>query len=255
MTGSPKRTSLNQLYSWGSPPDHYATHPDSVLHNMDSQFSKWSYDLSEGTTGVPFVMAQAPPDTHQSLVKVDRGLWATGEEDADSKTVNSHSIAQAVLERAQKKSSPKPMGVPKHKVWTAADTASKENSASKRAVLIAKSKAASDSRLVVSRSANQRRSTMQRNKNRRSIIPSPPPIARKAEPARKQHAPAEQPQATVLIVDRKDENQRHELDSALDSERLHLSNDRHMEWLMKRLKSTGADNEEDGRMLGEIEVR
>lgn len=238
-----KRTHMNQLRSWGSLSDHYATYPDNVLQNMDTQFSKWSYDLNEGTTGVPFAIAQAPPDTHGSLMKVDREIWVTSDGDADDKTVNNHGAARAVLERAQKKSSKilnvsKSTGAPKLKIPTATNTASKEDSTSKRAALIAKSKAAKDSALVVSKSANQRRSALQRNKNRRSIMPSPPPMARKAELAKKQAALTEEPRPTVLIMDRKDEDQRRELNSALQNQTLDLSNDRQVEWLMERLKST-----------------
>ena len=261
ITGSPKRTNLDNLHSWGSFPDHYATYPDDVLQNIDTQFSRWSYDINEGTTGVPFVMAQAPLDTHESLVKVDRELWITGDEDANRKIANSHGAARAVVERAQKKSSKllsmsKPIGAPKLKIPTAANAASKEDSASKRAALIAKSKTVKDNALVVSKSANQRRSAMQRNKNRRSIMPSPPHTARKTELVKKQDAQTEESRPTVIIVDRKDEDQRRELDSALQNGKLDPSNDRHMEWLMKRLKSTGADNEEEeSQVIREVEVR
>lgn len=251
---------MDQIHSWGSFPDHYATYSDNVLQNMNTQFSKWSYDLNEGTTGVPFAMAQAPTDTHESLMKVDRELWVTGDEDVDGRTVKSHGAARAVLERAQKKSSKlpnvsKPTGASKFKTSTAANAASKEDSASKRAALIAKSKAAKDSALVVSKSANQRRSAMQRNKNRRSIMPSPPPTARKAVPVKKQDAQIEEPRPTVLIMDRKDEDQRRELDSASQNGAIDLRNDSHIEYLTKRLRSTGADNEEDeGRVIEKARV-
>lgn len=259
-SGSPKRTELNQLHSWGPFPDHYATYPDNVLQNMDTQFSKWSYNLDEGTTSVPFVMAKAPPDTHESLVKVDGKFWATGDEDVDRKTVNSDGSARSVLERAQKKSpklpnKSKPTGAPKLKILTAANAAPTEESASKRAALITKSIAAKDSALLVSKLANQRRSAMQRNRNRRSIMPSPPPTARRAESGKKQVVQTEESRPNILVVDRKDEDQRRDLDPALGNGKLDLSNDRHMAWLMKRLKSIGADNEEDGsRMIGEVEV-
>jgi hypothetical protein len=244
---------MNQLHSWGSYPDHYATYPDNVLQNMDTQFSKWSYDLNEGTTGVPFVMAEAPSDTHESLVKVDREFWVAGE-GVDRNTVNSHGAAQAVLQRAQKKSpKSKPTGTPKPKISTTGNAHPKDDSASKRAALIAKSKVAKESALVVSKSANQRRSAMQRNKNRRSIMPSPPPTARKPEPVEKHDAQTES-RPTVLIVDREDKAQRREFDSALQSGAFDLSNDRHMELLMKRLRSTGADTEEDEGRSTEVEV-
>ncbi|KAF3041489.1 hypothetical protein E8E12_000803 [Didymella heteroderae] len=259
MAHLPKRAHKNHFQSWGSFSDHYATCPDNVLQNMDTQFSEWSYDLNEGTTGVPFVMAEAPPDTHESLVKVDRIFWVTGDEDTGGKTRDSHGAARAVLERAQKKSfklsiMSKSTGAPKLKTSTAANAASNEDSASKRAARIAKSKAAKDSSLVVSKSAIQRRSAMQRNKNRRAVMPSPPPTARKAEPVKKRDTRTEESRPTILIVDRKDDDQRHELDSALQHGTLDFSNDKHMELLMKRLRSTGADDEEDGgRVIGEVE--
>ncbi|KAJ4402364.1 hypothetical protein N0V91_007229 [Didymella pomorum] len=259
MPHPPKRTELNQLHSWGPFPDHYATYPDNVLQNMDTQFSKWSYNLNEGTTSVPFVMAKAPPDTHESLVKVDGKFWATGDEDVDRNTVNSDGSARSVLERAQKKSpklpnKSKPIGAPKLKILTAANAAPTEESASKRAALITKSIAAKDSALLVSESANQRRSAMQRNRNRRSIMPSPPPTARRAESGKKQVVQTEESRPNILVVDRKDEDQCRDLDPALGNGKLDLSNDRHMAWLMKRLKSIGADNEENGsRMIGEVE--
>ncbi|KAJ4378981.1 hypothetical protein N0V86_005858 [Didymella sp. IMI 355093] len=192
-------------------------------------------------------------DTHESLSKVGREFWVTGE-GVDRNTVNIHGATQAVLQRAQKKSpKSKPTGTPKIKTSTAGDAHPKNDSASKRAALIAKSKAAKDSTLVVSKSANQRRSAMQRNKNQRITMPLPPPTTRKAGPAEKQGAQTES-RPTVLIVDREEKAQRRELDSALQSGALDLSNDRHMELLMKRLRSTGADTDEDEGRSIEVEV-
>lgn len=86
-------------------------------------------------------------------------------------------------------------------------------------------------------------------------MPSPPPTVRKAVPVKKQDAQAEESRRTTLIVDRKDENQRRELDSALKNGGLDLRNDSHIEYLMKRLNSTGADIEGDGgRVMGETQV-
>lgn len=111
---------------------------------MDTQFSKWSYDLNEGTTGVPFVMAQAPTDTHERLMKVDRELWVMGDKVVNGRTTKCHSTARTVLERAQKSSKlhsvSRPTGESKLKISTAANATSKEDSASKRAALITKSK-------------------------------------------------------------------------------------------------------------------
>ncbi|KAF1926650.1 uncharacterized protein M421DRAFT_6913 [Didymella exigua CBS 183.55] len=259
MAHVPKRTHMNQVHGWVSFPDHYALYPDNVLQNMDTQFSKWSHDLSEGTTAVPFAMAQAPPDTHESLVKVDREFWITGNESANVESANSKAVAKAVLERAQKKSpkplySTKPAGIPKLKMSTASDATSKDDSSSKRAALIAKSKTAKESSLVISRSANQRRSAMHRNKSRRSIMPSPPPTARKLEPVKKQEAQTEESRPTILILDRKEDDQHRELDSALQKGTLDWSNDRHVDLLMKRLRGTEADNDEDrGRVVDRIE--
>lgn len=251
---------MNQLHNGRTLPEHYATYPDNVLQNMDTQFSKWSYGLNEGTTAVPFVMAQAPTDTHESLVKVDREVWVTGDESADRETGNSQGAAKAVLERAQKKipeqlNSSKPTGASKLKVPTNGGGPSKDESSSKRAALIAKSKAAKDSSLLVSKSANQRRSAMHKNKNRRSIMPSPPPTARKPEPVTKQKAQTEESKPTALILDRKEDDQRHELDSALQNRSFDWNNDGQLKALMEQLRSTGADiSEAGGRVVRDVEV-
>lgn len=249
---------MDQLHNRVSPPGHYASYPDNVLQNMDTQFSKWSYDLDEGNTAIPFVMAQAPSDTHQSLVKVDRKFWIT-EESVNGETVSSQSEAKAVLERAQRKSlkpleSTKSAGAPKLTVSSSGGLAFTDESSSKRAALIAKSKAAKHSSLVISKTANQRRSAMHKNKNRRSIMPSPPPTARKLEPVKKTEAQTEEPPPTVLILDRKVNNQRRELDSALQNGTLDWNNDTHMELLMKQLKNTGANSDVDSREIRKSEV-
>lgn len=222
---------------------------------MDTQFSKWSYELDEGKTAVPFVMAQAPTDTHESLAKIEKELWATGDENADRAIRNSQSTALAVLERAQKDKRPltpsKPTGVRKLRRSGTGDA--RDDSASKRAALIAKSKAAKDSSLVMSKSANQRRSAMYKNKHRKSIMPSPPIVARKLEPVKKEEAQTEESGPTVLVLDREEDDTRRGIKSALQNGSLDWNNDRQLKALMRQLTNTGTDISE--ATIKDAEVR
>ncbi|KAF2633264.1 hypothetical protein BU25DRAFT_486409 [Macroventuria anomochaeta] len=250
-------TQEKQIYNWGLYPDYHAIYPQDVLQSMDTQFSKWSYDHNEGTAAIPFVMAQAPAETHERLVEVDRKLWVNGTEDAVGDSADSQDTARAMLERVQKeglKRSSKVDGAAKVGSSRKIDSTRRDESTSKRAALIAKSKAAKESSLVVSKSVGQRRSAMQKNKNRRSIMPSPPPTARKPEPVRKPELQTEQSRPTILIVNQKEGDQRRDVDSALQNRRLDLDNRQQLEALMEQLGKRVSDKNEsnEGRVIGEV---
>lgn len=246
------------MKSWASYTGYRATYTQGILQTMDTQFSKWSYDLNEGMTSIPFVMAQAPTETHERLVRVDRKLWVTGADDTDEEMEISQTTAAALLERAQQKaprraSANKVLIVMKHNNSSKANTPPKEDSTSKRAALIAKSKAAKDMSLVATTSIGQRRSTLQRNKNRKSIMPSPPPTARKPEPARKSEMQTEQSKSTMLILNPKEDEQRRDIDSAIRNQHIDFENPQHMQMLMQHLGRSSTEISK-GQVIGELEV-
>ena len=257
----PEPAQDKHVLNWGTYPDYRAIYPRDVLQDMDTQFSKWSYDLNEGTTAIPFVMAQAPTETHQRVAGVDRELWVTGAVETAEDSVNSQDLAKALLERIQKKgskrlNSSKVPRAPKFGSPSKVDSPRKNDCLSKRAALIAKSKAAKDSSLVLSKSVGQRRSALHKNKNRRSIMSSPPPTVRKPESFRKPEPQIEQSRPTILILNQKEDDQRHEVDSALQNRRIDPDNRRQLEALMEQLGKSLTDKDESskGRVIGEVGV-
>lgn len=233
---------------------------------MDTQFSKWSYDLNEGTTAIPFVMAKAPAETHERLVATDRKLWITNSDDndGDGGLKDSQRIANALLERAQDikdSNEEKSTRVAKTSTSYMTDVLSKGDSTSKRAALIAKSKAAQNNSIVVSKSINQRRSALHKNKSRISAMPSVPPIPKKQELAPKpQPQPQPQSQAerskpTILIFNNnKLKDQRREADSALQTRTIDVESKADVEALMERLCKTNSAADEE-QLDKEVDVR
>lgn len=207
---------------------------------MDTQFSKWSYDLNEGTTAIPFVMTRAPTDTHERLVEIDRKLWDTGVEKSASEGVESQATTKALLEHVEQKG---PSGIRTDKIKIAtsrgipsqAGLPPKDDSTSKRAAFIAKSNASKDGSLIASKSVGQRRSAMHKNKNRRSIMPSPPLTVRKPEQAQNPDSRVKDTQSTILMIDPKDDQQRRAVDSALQNQSIDFEDSRTLESLMKQL--------------------
>ncbi|KAJ4362098.1 hypothetical protein N0V95_001555 [Ascochyta clinopodiicola] len=241
LTSTRAATTLGKRHhSWDLNPDYYAAHPQDILHGMDTHFSKYSYDLHEGSTAIPFVMVQAPADTHAQLVAVDRKLWAAGDFDPVEGSSENDTAAAALLERFQKTDNQRATSTRHITQVTGAKTDDgyaihKDKSTSKRAALIEKSQASKDSLLVVGKSANQRRSAMQKNKKRRSIMPSPPPANRKQEKKPKAESPTEETRPTILILNQKEDDQRRDVDSALQDRRLDFDNTQHLQELMKKL--------------------
>lgn len=232
-------------------PDYYASSPSDTLQTMDTQFSKWSYDLSEGSTAIPFVMAHAPAETHTKLVEIDRTFWALGDHAAVDTTAHADTTAAIVLDRFRKTDSQRSdpsrrtAKITKHSPDNHSD-----KSLSKRAAMIAKSQALKDDSLVVSKSASQRRSALHKKRKRRSIMPSPPPIARKFEPEPKLESSAEQTRPTILILNQNDDNQRREVDSALQGKHLDLDSNQHLCDLMAKLNRPKADDHvTEGRIV------
>lgn len=216
--------------------DYFDTRPADVLQNMDTQFSKWSYELNEGITAIPFVMAQAPAETHTRLVEIDRHFWAAGDGQVFDDTARTDAAAAAVLNRFQKTGSGRPTTSRRTAQMKDGILDNRHDKAmSKRAALIAKSKAAKDSSLVVSNSASQRRSAMHKNKNRRSIMPSPPPTARRLRPESTTEPLTEQRRPTIFILNKPEDDERHEVDSALQDRRIDPDNRQHLEELMNKL--------------------
>ena len=335
-------------------PQFRSYYSQDILQNMNTHFSKWSYDLKEGVTALPFVTAQAPINTHEQLVDADQESWVTGFDLIDGDLLNSQSKAKAPFERDQSgqscdksiiltlmhpimgkeqalwskdvESTSGPDGVPS---WNIAmrdiaskpglqvnisevymrearrpdepirtdddfldalryltsqgrtnatlvlekpraaagkyalvlqpeipdktSTPSENDSGTKRAALIAKSKATKDSSLVVSKSVGQRRSTLQKNKNRKSIMPSPPPTPRNQEQTTKPEPQPEQPKPTIMIFGNKFGDERRAVDSALSNKSIDFDNNREMEaWMAQLRKKDSATNA--GQVLGEIDV-
>ncbi|KAH6642602.1 hypothetical protein C7974DRAFT_447218 [Boeremia exigua] len=233
-------TSDTHSKGWATTPKYHATYPRNVLQTMDTQFSKWSYDLNEGTTAIPFVMAQAPTDTHERLASVDRELWSADAEDVTRDVGDCQTIAKSLIKRVQKMasndtSSSKALRGANHDSSVKADSLPRDGSTSKRAALIAKSKAVKDSSLVASKSVNQRRSALHKNRNRKSIMSSPPPTSTQVEPAQKPEPQAEQAKSKMVLLNSNEERQRRDFDSALQTRRIDFEDRHHLEALMEQL--------------------
>lgn len=342
-------------------PEFRPYHSQDILQNMNTHFSKWSYDLKEGVTALPFVMAQAPANTHEAIVEADRSIWVTGFDSIDGDLLDSQNKAKAPFDREQDgqscdktiiltlvhpvmgdervlwrkdvESTSGPDGVPSwniamhdmrqasklelqvdinevyirearcpdvpictdddfldalryltsrrctnatlvlDKPRSAAEkyaivlepdipdktsTSLESDSGTKRAALIAKSRATKDSSLVVSKSVGQRRSALQKNKNRKSIMPSPPPTPTSQEPTPKpepQPAQPEQPKPTIMIFNNKfgEERKRRAVDAALNNKSINFDSNQEMEAWMAQLRKTDSTTNA-GQVLGEIEV-
>jgi|SRR5690242_18724644 len=243
---------------WTSHAGYNATYPQGVLQTMETQFSKWSYDLNEGITAIPFVMTRAPTDTHERLVEIDRKLWDTGVEKSASEIVETQATTKVLLEHVEQKGS-SGSRIDKITIATSRGTSSQaglpptDDSTSKRAALIAKSKASKDGSLVASKSVGQRRSALHKNKNRRSIMPSPPLTARKPEQAQNPYSQAKDTQSTILMLNPKDDSQRRAVDSALQNQSIDFEDSRTLESLMKQLGKTNAGAGKD-RPVEEVPV-
>jgi hypothetical protein len=237
-------------YNWGQYADYHAIHPQDILQSMDTQFSKWSYDNNEGTTAIPFVIANASSESHARLVEVDKKLWVKDTEESMAEPADTKDTVQAVIQKSLKQSSRGRPTDTKNAGQTESHTLGKENvsyedkSISKRAALIAKSKAMKDTSLVLSKSVGQRRSAMHKNKNRRSIMPSPPPKAKKTEPVKNLKAQTKQSRPTIYVLNQGEDEQRREVDSALQNKRLDLDNRQQLEELMLKVGRAMTDREE-----------
>ncbi|XPS67882.1 hypothetical protein M3J09_000176 [Ascochyta lentis] len=253
---SPKKRENN----WNLYPDYYATYPQDVLQGMDTQFSKFTYDLHEGSTAIPFVMAQAPAKTHAKLVAVDRKLWTSDDGHVVEDSVDNDAAAVFVLERFQK--TDRQRATSNRRALQAKNDGSdhrheshNDKPTSKRAALIARSQATKDSSLVISKSANQRRSAIHRNKNRRSIMPSPPLIVRRQEQKTTPEPPIEQTKPTILILNQKEDDQRRDVDSALQNNGIDLDDTQQLQELMRKLGKamTEQDKASEGQVVEKIE--
>ena len=228
---------------------------------MDTQFSKWSYDKNEGTTAIPFVMVNASSESHARLVEVDSKLWVKDAEEYMSEPADAMDTAQAVIRKSLRQSSRERPTYSKNAGQAKSHTLGKENvsyedkSISKRAAFIAKRKAMKDTSLVSSKSLGQRRSAMHKNKNRRSIMPSPPPTARKTEPVKNLETQTKQSRPTIYVFNQGQDEQRYVVDSALQNKRLDLDNRQQLEELMQRIGRAMTDREETtgGRVVEEVD--
>lgn len=228
---------------------------------MDTQFAKWSYDHHEGVTAIPFVMAQAPAETHARLIEVDRTIWTAGIADDAIESADSRDIASVVLERVQRSSVTRTTSSQEREAATvniSSKTISprKGQPTSKRAALIAKSKAANDNLLVSSKSVGQKQSTLHKNKHRRSIMSSPQPTTKRFEPVRKPDAQSEQSKPTIFMLNEQDNVQRHDVDAALQNRNLDFDNTQQLQELMSKLGKaiTEKSEAEDSRVAEDVSV-
>ncbi|KAJ4990611.1 hypothetical protein SVAN01_03842 [Stagonosporopsis vannaccii] len=233
-------TPQKHIRDWAPYADYSATHSQRVLQSMDTQFSKWSYDLHEGTTSIPFVMAQAPAETHEGLVAIDRKLWDTGAEMSAADAEEVQATSKALLGYVQQKASNsmrlnKITRTVKHDSSSRVDLTPKDDPTPKRATLIAKSKAKKDGSLMASKSVGQRWSALHRSKNRRSIMQSPPPTARKPELAQNLNSQADETKSTFLILNSEDDDHRRNVDTALQNRSIDFEDKSTLESLMKQL--------------------
>jgi hypothetical protein len=243
-------TIQKQEYNWGLYPEYYATYPEDILQSMDTQFSKWSYDLNEGATAIPFVMAQAPAETHARLVKHDRSLWAEKAERPDNTTpIVNYTVEMAPLEDGRdSRSEPH---TPAEQITHIKNGTSDEKRLSyndklltRRAALIAKNKATQNSLLVTTKSVSQIRSAMHNNMHRRSVILSLPPTLRKQEQEPKAESPPEQTRPSIFILSQSEEQQQREVKFAIRENRIDFNNTQHLVDLMSRLQTYTADDNE-----------
>lgn len=245
-------TSQKREYNWGLYPEYYATFPEDILQNMDTQFSKWSYDLNEGTTAIPFVMAEASPETHSKLVEVDRDLWAGNNGcTIDDPAYESNAVIAKAIESPQR-SSRGPVTPTKYKGVKEDHGSDKEHnkdtSLTNRAALIAKRKATSNSSVISTKSASQKRSAMHKSKNRRSIMSSSPTTVRKEESESTIKSSTSQTRPNILLLSQNEEEQRRDVDSALQDNRIDFDDAQHLRELMNRLgKGLNTDKAETSR--------
>ncbi|KAF3000877.1 hypothetical protein E8E13_007695 [Curvularia kusanoi] len=321
-----------------------------VLQNMDTQFSKWSYDLKEGYTAIPFVTARVPPELHRKMVENDKKYWVSSIDELAGEQTDSQDIVKPTLEGhrnlrrvntdilltlvaqvmgeerviwkvivqiccntdgipcwntarremllagsklgldvdietaylREAESPDKPISnddafveaieyltsrqyasatiVASAEVAKAATSEPVDDAASKRAAFIAKSRAAKNSSLVVSKSAGQKRSALQKNKNRKPIMSSPPPTPRKQEPTTKpaqgpEQQPTQQPQSrpAFIYLNSNAQDERHEVDTALQKQSIDFENGPEMEKWMHHLSRMKKARDE-GRVLDEVEA-
>ncbi|KAF9701794.1 hypothetical protein EKO04_000145 [Ascochyta lentis] len=226
---SPKKRENN----WNLYPDYYATYPQDVLQGMDTQFSKFTYDLHEGSTAIPFVMAQAPAKTHAKLVAVDRKLWTSDDGHVVEDSVDNDAAAVFVLERFQK--TDRQRATSNRRALQAKNDGSdhrheshNDKPTSKRAALIARSQATKDSSLVIIRRQEQK------------TTPEPP---------------IEQTKPTILILNQKEDDQRRDVDSALQNNGIDLDDTQQLQELMRKLGKamTEQDKASEGQVVEKIE--
>ncbi|KAJ8114229.1 hypothetical protein OPT61_g3850 [Boeremia exigua] len=239
-------TELEHSSSRESHTGFHATYPQDVLQTMDTQFSKWSYDLNEGINAVPFVVAHAPTETHSRVIEIDRKLWFTGIGSISDNTVEDQPTTKTMLgpqiNPSKRAKTSKYPTMAEYGNPTKASAISKGDFTSKRAAIIAKSKAENDGSLIVSKSVGQRRSAMHRNKNRRTLVQSPPPVSRKLESARETEPQTEQYGPTILLLNSKKDNQRRNVDSTLQHRGIDFENKQFLTSLMEQLGKTKDDS-------------
>lgn len=148
---------------------------------MDTQFSKWSHNQREGIDAVIGDVMRASSDINATLVGLDKKTW-TKTPDVLSQATNvdePEDTAGAAdlqdLGHHGSKGKMSTQSAPGEDIISTKDGSLKEQSllqepyASKRAAMIAKSKAASNKSIVAGQSANQKRAALQKSKNRKLV--------------------------------------------------------------------------------------
>ncbi|KAJ4318579.1 hypothetical protein N0V94_004357 [Neodidymelliopsis sp. IMI 364377] len=221
------------------------------MRSMETQFSKWSYDLNEGVTAIPFVMAQAPAETHDRLIKIDRKLWAAQSEHSTEGSTLEDTTRAATIQGLESRNSElstaiKHTGVTRENNLDKGNSSSNDTTLTKRAALIAKRKAVGNNPVIATKSASQRRSAISKNKNRRSIMPSPPPSTRKQDPQSvaetKLESAGEQNRPNILILSQDESQQQRDVQLAIQDQRIDFNNSQQLKELMDKLGVKPVDN-------------
>ncbi|CAO2648475.1 Nn.00g077420.m01.CDS01 [Neocucurbitaria sp. VM-36] len=218
--------------------------PEFALGYMDAEFSKWSHTKREGKDAVTGDIMRAPADIHATLLSLDRKTWSkalsvpsqtTKVDDPDLQTAGDRIAQMSIqhpvqaaemhdLHHERRNSGTSLEAAPQDDMVSGKDDnpteedVSQEHFPSKRAAIIAKSKAASHSSILTAQSASQKRSALHKNKNRKPITQQSLPNLK--QPESTPEAPQEQQQleqSSLLIFDNTDAGRREALDMALKS--------------------------------------
>ncbi len=222
--------------------------PEIASERMNTAFSKWSHARREGIDAVGEVVIGAPTQVHAIIAKRDKKIWSKASRHRNR--VEDEEIHQF----HEKSHVPGPGNAASHDDGISTGQAStskqapeqKEKTPLNRADLIAREKAANNPSILSAPSASQRRSIRYKNKNRKSILPTPAPSTVKQADHQQQQPPQAEPEplttdekkCTVLLLN-SDTDYRQTLNLALRNGSLDPKDDSHIESLYQVMSTFG----------------